>query len=122
MASLYSALFIHACISLLLPSHVAEYYATTAYVSRENCKGTDFITNGLFVSMVCHFVLWWVIGHPVCGMLTKTKVVIQDESPTSSRDVQKLDTWLKGFEAIDPILHTINCASKVSGLQFCINF
>ena len=45
MAPLYSALFIYVCISLLLPSHIAEYYATTAYVSRENCKGTDFITD-----------------------------------------------------------------------------
>ena len=45
MASLYSALFIYVCISLLLPSHIAEYYATTAYASRENCKGTDFITD-----------------------------------------------------------------------------
>jgi hypothetical protein len=45
MASLYSALFIYVCISLLLPSHVAEYYATTAYASRENSKGTDYITD-----------------------------------------------------------------------------
>ena len=44
MASLYSALFICVCISLLLHSHVAEYYATTAYASHENSKGTDFIT------------------------------------------------------------------------------
>ena len=41
MASLYSALFIYVCIYLLLPSHVAKYYTTTAYVSCE----TDFITD-----------------------------------------------------------------------------
>ena len=46
MASLYSALFIYVCISLLLPSHVAKYYATTVYASRENSKRTDFITDG----------------------------------------------------------------------------
>ena len=34
----YSALFICVCISLLLHSHVAKYYATTAYASRENSK------------------------------------------------------------------------------------
>ena len=31
MASLYSALFVCVCVSLLLHSHVAKYYATTAY-------------------------------------------------------------------------------------------
>ena len=45
MASLYSALFICVCISLLLHSHVAKYYTTTAYASRENSKRTDFITS-----------------------------------------------------------------------------
>ena len=45
MASLYSALFVCVCISLLLPSHVAKYYTTTAYASRENSKRTDFITD-----------------------------------------------------------------------------
>ena len=44
MASLYSALFIYVCIALLLHSHVAKYYTTTAYASRENSKGTDNIT------------------------------------------------------------------------------
>ena len=45
MASLYSALVICVCISLLLLSHVAKYYATTAYVSHENSKRTDLITD-----------------------------------------------------------------------------
>jgi len=45
MASLYSALFVCVCITLLLPSHVAKYYATTAYASRENSKRTDIITD-----------------------------------------------------------------------------
>ena len=45
MASLYSALFVCVCISLLLHSHVAKYYATTAYASHENSKGTDYITD-----------------------------------------------------------------------------
>ena len=45
MASLYSALFVCVCISLLLHPHVAKYYATTAYASRENSKGTDYITD-----------------------------------------------------------------------------
>ena len=45
MASLYSALFVCVCISLLLHPHVAKYYATTAYASRENSKRTDFITD-----------------------------------------------------------------------------
>ena len=44
MASLYSTVFIYVCISLLLPSHVAKYYATTAYASCENSRRTDFIT------------------------------------------------------------------------------
>ena len=47
MVSLYSALFVCVCISLLLHSHVAKYYATTAYASCENSKGTDYITRGL---------------------------------------------------------------------------
>ena len=45
MASLYSVLFVCVCITLLLPSHVAKYYATTAYASRENSKRTDIITD-----------------------------------------------------------------------------
>ena len=49
MASLYSALFVCVCITLLLPSHVAKYYATTAYASRENSKRTDFITLNLLI-------------------------------------------------------------------------
>ena len=45
MASLYSALFVYVCISLLLHSHVAKYYTTTAYALRENSKRTDLITD-----------------------------------------------------------------------------
>ena len=45
MAWLYSMLFVCVCISLLLHSHVAKYYTTTAYASCENSKGTDFITD-----------------------------------------------------------------------------
>ena len=45
MASLYSALFVCVCSSLLLHSHVAKYYATTAYASCENSKRTDLITD-----------------------------------------------------------------------------
>ena len=52
MALLYSALFVCVCISLLLHPHVAKYYATTAYASRENSKRTDFITD-----MVCILVI-----------------------------------------------------------------
>ena len=44
MASLYSALFVCVCITLLLLSHVAKYYTTTAYASHENSKRTDLIT------------------------------------------------------------------------------
>ena len=44
MVLLYSALFVCVCISLLLHSHVAQYYATTAYASHENSKRTDYIT------------------------------------------------------------------------------
>ena len=47
MASLYSTLFVCVCITLLLHPHIAKYYATTAYASRENSKETDFITPGL---------------------------------------------------------------------------
>ena len=55
MASLYSVLFIYVCISLLLPSHIAKYYATTAYASRENCKGTDIITvHKFFIVLQAH--------------------------------------------------------------------
>ena len=45
MASLYSALFVCVCITLLLHPHVAKYYTTTAYASRENSKGTDYIAS-----------------------------------------------------------------------------
>ena len=45
MALLYSVLFICVCIPLLLHSHIAKYYATTAYASRENSKRTDLITD-----------------------------------------------------------------------------
>ena len=45
MASLYSALFVCVCVSLLLHSHVAKYYATIAFVLCENSKRTDFITD-----------------------------------------------------------------------------
>ena len=49
MALLYSALFVCVCISLLLHPHVAKYYATTAYASRENSKRTDFITSPILL-------------------------------------------------------------------------
>ena len=69
MASLYSMLFACVCITLLLPSHVAKYYATTAYASCKNSKRTDFITLGvqsciveirkkMFKSCILH--PWWI--------------------------------------------------------------
>ena len=56
MASLYSALFVCVCITLLLHSHVAKYYATTAYASRENSKRTDLITE---VDWRGHIFIGW---------------------------------------------------------------
>lgn len=75
--------------------------------------------------MACHFALWWAIGHPVSLTLEcveqqqESKVVTQDEPPTFSGDMKKkenVDAWLELFEAIDPILHAVNCVSE------CLDF
>ena len=65
MVSLYSALFICVCISLLLHSHIAKYYATTAYASHENSKGTDFITTLAVSLQSAHLTLYVITPYTI---------------------------------------------------------
>jgi hypothetical protein len=94
MASLYSALFIYVCISLLLPSHVAEYYATTAYASRENSKGTDYITRSQ--STALHQVLKQILTplHPDAAPIPPPQRSLVQMTVLAPAPVVASDPWL----------------------------
>ena len=102
MASLYSARFICVCISLLLHSHVAKYYTTTAYALRENSKRTDLITSIMcwFSFCVSFLVLtfYWANLMSVCCLLSAVMILLLQSAQTR---VQTLNSRVQFNNDVD---------------------
>ena len=116
MVSLYGTLFICVCIPLLLHSHVAKYYTTTAYTSRENSKRTDLIT----------IVLLWSGSEPM-----QTSSVLEPNhwfsSASQTNGSVQVQQMLRNFEPVlnqfEPIgAFTIANFGQNNDQTFCTKF